>query len=104
MNETYVPVKVASSSLLIEVTGAGRGGDEAPSDVNILSRLDLQDVANSIEALSGMMVGAIKKAKPTKASIDFALEVGVESGHLTAILVKGTGKANLTVHIEWGAE
>jgi hypothetical protein len=32
------------------------------------------------------------------------LEVGLESGNLTALLVKGTGTANLKLILEWGGE
>ena len=45
-----------------------------------------------------------KKAtvKPDKFSVTFGLEIAVESGELTALIVKGTGKANLEITMEWG--
>ena len=45
-----------------------------------------------------------QKVKPRKASVELGLEVGLESGHLTALLVKGTGTANLKLTLEWGGE
>jgi hypothetical protein len=45
---------------------------------------------------------ALKKVKPKKASVEFGLEVAVESGKLTTLLVKGTGTANLKIALEWG--
>jgi hypothetical protein len=41
------------------------------------------------------------KVAPTKPSVEFAIEVGLESGKLTALWVKGTGTANLKIAMEW---
>lgn len=60
-----------------------------------------EDFAASLEALTRKLHDTIKKIEPTKASIEFGIEVGVEAGKLTALLVKGSGKANLKVILEW---
>jgi len=43
----------------------------------------------------------INRAKPSKATVKFGMELAVESGKLTAMLVKGSGKANLEISLEW---
>jgi hypothetical protein len=43
----------------------------------------------------------LAKVKPKKASVEFSLKVGVESGKLTSLLVKGTGEGNLKITLEW---
>ncbi len=47
------------------------------------------------------MHSALARVKPTKASVELGLEIGVEAGQLTALLVKGTGKANLKITLQW---
>jgi hypothetical protein len=39
--------------------------------------------------------------KPHKASVEFGLEVALEAGQLTALLVKGSGTSNLKITLEW---
>ncbi len=60
-----------------------------------------EDFSESFEALTRNLRAAIDKIAPKKAVIEFGVEVGVESGKLTALLVKGSGKANLKVTLEW---
>jgi Trypsin-co-occurring domain 1 len=47
------------------------------------------------------IVGALEAAKPEKATVEFGIDVGVESGQLTSMLVKGTGTATIKVTLEW---
>lgn len=35
--------------------------------------------------------------------MEFGLEVALESGQLTAVLVKGSAKANLKITLEWAS-
>jgi hypothetical protein len=69
------------------------GGEE------IVRRLD--EVGAAIEGVAGMVVSAMRAVKPTKASAEFAIEVGLQTGGITALLMKGSGKANLKIHLEW---
>ena len=48
-----------------------------------------------------MVVTAVQKVAPTKASVEFGIEVAVEPGKVTALWVKGSGKANLKITLEW---
>jgi hypothetical protein len=60
-----------------------------------------QDVSSAIEGIAQWAVDTFKKVQPTKASIEFGLEIGAEPGKLTTLLVKGSGKANLKITLEW---
>jgi hypothetical protein len=59
------------------------------------------DLIGPLEGIAAAVSEAITKIKPKKASVELGLEVGLESGKLTALLVKGTGKANLKVVLGW---
>jgi Trypsin-co-occurring domain 1 len=39
--------------------------------------------------------------KPDKLSVKLGLEIAIESGQLTALIVKGAGKANFEIVMEW---
>lgn len=61
-----------------------------------------KEVTDTVEGLARAMIGTLKKVKPRAATVEFGLQIGVESGKLTALLVKGTGNANLKITLEWG--
>ncbi|MBD2409592.1 hypothetical protein FACHB389_09070 [Nostoc calcicola FACHB-389] len=54
-----------------------------------------EDVASTLKDIS-------ETVKPDKFSVKLGLQIGVESGQLTALIVKGTGTANLEITMEWG--
>ena len=91
------------SRLQIEVSdldGSSRDPDtEAP--VAGLQALPFRTITPAIEGLATEMVQLLQRIGPSAAAIEFGIEMGLESGQLTAILVKGTGKANLKVTLHW---
>jgi hypothetical protein len=58
-------------------------------------------VRDAIKGLAEVVHEALESVGPNKATVEFGLEVGVESGKLTALWVKGTGKANLKITLSW---
>ncbi len=62
---------------------------------------EFEEFTKVVESIATSIREAIQKVKPQKASVEFGLEIGAESGHLTALLVKGTGTANLKITLEW---
>jgi hypothetical protein len=88
------------STIRVEASSIAPKGD---SDVSLpIGLLTTENLSSAIEGLSELMLESLKKVKPTKASVELALEIAVESGKLTALWVKGSGKANLKVTLEWG--
>jgi Trypsin-co-occurring domain 1 len=69
--------------------------------VGIGKAFSFDGLAESIEAIAERMTAALDKVKPDRAAVEFGLDVGVESGALTALLVKGTGTATVKVTLEW---
>jgi hypothetical protein len=60
------------------------------------------EVTVAIESLTKEIAEVIHKVKPDKASVKFGIEIAMESGKLTPVLVKGTSTANLEITLEWG--
>ncbi len=61
------------------------------------------EVTSAIESLVKEISETVQKVKPDKASVKFGIEIGIDSGRLTAVLAKGTGTANLEINLEWGS-
>ena len=59
-------------------------------------------VTDVLEGVAESVVTALKKVKARKASVEFGLDVALETGQLTALLVKSSGTANLKITLEWG--
>ena len=98
-NGATIKVEASSFDEFID-DSAGETGEVVEGDVSAV--LDhLQEVKNAIEGISQTVKSSLDKAKPSKASVQFGLELGYESGQLTAMIVKGQGKANLNITLEW---
>ena len=73
----------------------------AEQDIKVGQILSFDGLVKSIEEVSNGLAAALRKANPDRAAIEFGVDVGVESGALTALIVKGTGTATLKVTLEW---
>jgi hypothetical protein len=101
MDDDVVETRIIKAQLedgaIIDVQTSGGGGEE---DI-ALTLYPFKGVTDKIESIAQSLLATFKKVKPHSASVEFGLEVGVESGQLTALLVKGTGTAHLTVTLQW---
>jgi hypothetical protein len=93
-----VPFELADGKT-IHVSVTQLGGEEKVSLSKKLFSFD--EVTSSIESIANSLAKTIDKVTPQKASIEFGLEVAIESGNLTALLTKGSATANLVVTLEW---
>jgi Trypsin-co-occurring domain 1 len=93
-----VPVLLPNGATVkFEITQTGR-------EIVSFEPKQFKPVADAIEGVVGMIAAPLQKVKPTKATVKFGMELGIESGQLTALIVKGSGKANLEITLEWEAE
>ncbi|EDX72481.1 MAG: CU044_2847 family protein [Coleofasciculus sp. D1-CHI-01] len=93
-----VPVELPNGAIAkFEVTTTGR------EDVSFDAK-QFQPVADAIEGVVQMVAAPLKKARPKKATVKFGMEMAIEAGQLTAVIVKGSGKANLEITLEWEAQ
>jgi hypothetical protein len=92
-----VPVQLPNGAVVnVEVSTTGR--EDVGFDVK-----QFQPVADMIEGVVQMIAAPIQKARPKKATVKFGMELAIESGQLTAVIVKGSGKGNLEITLEWEA-
>ena len=93
-----VPVQLPNGAIVkVEVTKTGR------EDVSFDPK-QFQPIADAIEGVVQMIAAPVQKAKPKKATVKFGMELAIESGQLAAVIVKGSGKANLEITLEWEAQ
>ncbi len=96
MTTEKIPVKLPNGAIIkLEISDFGR------EDVSF-DLMSFDDIAPALEGITSAIKGTIEKAKPKKASVKFGIETSIESGKLTAAIVKGSGKANLEITLEWG--
>jgi Trypsin-co-occurring domain 1 len=94
---TIIPVQVGGDKVIqVEVTGLG--GEE---DIAAARFPSFDGVTDAIEEVSKAILESMRRVAPRKATVEFGLEVGVEAGQLTALLVKGSGTASIKVTLEW---
>jgi hypothetical protein len=98
-----VPVRLPNGAAIwVEVEPVGSREEDVVAMEGLGEALTIDGVREAIEGVAALVREAMEKAKPDKASVELGLELALESGKLTALWVKGTGKANLKVTLSWG--
>ncbi|MEH2308274.1 CU044_2847 family protein [Nostoc sp.] len=83
----------------VEVTPIG---EQPVSDETRVFKQATEIIKSIAEDVAGTLKDISETVKPDKFSVKLGLQIGVESGQLTALIVKGTGTANLEITMEWG--
>ncbi len=98
-----IPFRLEDGTVIrIEATRLAGGESEGSEEEYIVIHLpSFEEVTNTIKGISKSVVAVWQEVQPSKASVEFSIEVGFEPGSVTAMLVKGSGKANLKVTLEW---
>lgn len=93
-----VPVALANGSIIkFQVSQAAAGRQ----DVASLKALPFQHVTEALQEIVGNLKETLDKVKPDKASVKFGVDLAIEAGNLTTLIVKGSGKGNLEITLEW---
>ena len=91
-----VPVLINNNvQVMVEATVVGTEEDVA------IDIRPFQEVTDAIEAITSAMVQTLEKIRPDKASVEFGIEIGVQSGKLTTLIVQGSSKGNMKITLEW---
>ncbi|MBH8553822.1 hypothetical protein I8751_15875 [Nostocaceae cyanobacterium CENA357] len=97
-------MEIQSRIISVELTdGTSIKVEVTPIDerkITVQSRY-FNEITAVIESLTKEIAQVLQNAKPDKASVKFGIEIGIESGKLTPLLVKGTSTANLEITLEW---
>ena len=74
-------------------------GPALVADDDVVARLGA--MTDSIGKLSTAVLDSVKKAGPSKATVEIGFTFGVETGQLIAMFGKAKGDTSLTVTLEW---
>jgi len=95
--ERLIAVKLDDDSSL--VVAAEQVGPALVADDAVIAKLG--KVTDSIEKVSREVLDAVKRAAPTKATVELGFSIAIEAGQLVALFGKGKGEASITVTLEW---
>ena len=95
----FVPLKLPNDKVIqVEVRGrAEREVSALPEEFKFLP----DELSNTISGLAQLVDTAVQQIKPDKVNVEFAIEIGMATGKLTALLVNGSMKGNLKIGLEW---
>jgi hypothetical protein len=101
-----VPVELPNGAI-VQVEVASTGREDVAFDVKQFQPVAdamVHDRPSAIEGVVQMIAAPIEKVKPKKATVKFGMELAIEAGQLTAVIVKGSGKGNLEITLEWESQ
>jgi Trypsin-co-occurring domain 1 len=85
-------------TIKLEVTG----NVDSEEDVTALTKIvPFESVIESVASVSRAMTDALSRAKPEEAEVTFGLDVSLEAGSLTSMIVKGGGTSTFTIRLLW---
>ena len=97
--QTEIVSLEVSENVTIKAEAVSLGGEER---VGVSEMFNFEGVTDAVEAIATSLTGTLEKVKPKKATVEFSLKIGVESGKLTSLLTQGKGEGNLKITLEWG--
>lgn len=98
MAEQIVTVDLGNGLGKVRFEATSKSGYQ---DVATNKTFSFEEIAQSIEGITTALQSTLMKVKPHKATVEFGVVLTVETGSVTALIVKGNGSANLKVTLEW---
>jgi Trypsin-co-occurring domain 1 len=81
---------------VIKIEVAQTGREDVAFDIR-----PFKEVTTAIEGIVEAVAATLYKVSPSKAVVKFGIDVTIDSGKLTAMIVQGSSKANLEITLEW---
>jgi hypothetical protein len=100
----FMPVRLDDGTIIrIETPATGDTGQDE-GYIASLGVPSFDQFTETVKRMAKSIATIWSEVQPSRASVEFNLEVGFESGNVTAWLVKGSSKGHLTVTMEWEKE
>ncbi|GEL94020.1 CU044_2847 family protein [Cellulomonas composti] len=99
--DRVVTAELEAGAPPVKIEVVARGGDRE-QDVSALGDvLAFSDLTESVGRVARAMTDALRRARPDEAEVTFGLDVAVEAGRLTSLVVKGGATATFQVRLLW---
>jgi Trypsin-co-occurring domain 1 len=95
--ERSLPVELDDGSKLVVI--AEQVGPALVADNDVVAKLG--SVTSSIEQVSRDILDAVRRAAPTRATVELGFGLAIETGQLVALFGKGKGETTIKVTLEW---
>jgi hypothetical protein len=93
--------EIARSSELGESARGTRTLEIGRGDGMIEDGLHLEDICRKVNEVVGAVMSSMKALETKRTVLEFGVEIAADTGGLTALIVRGSGKANLKITAEW---
>jgi len=91
-----------NTTILAEVLVKNNNGREKIASE--IAEKKFSDFSNTVGKIASETLKPLKQINAKKLTIKMGMNIGVESGKLTALLVEGSANANIEITIEWSNE
>ena len=99
MDDGLVEITLPNGQMMLaSVTRRDPGG---PQDVGFGHPKTFDAVTETLQGIGTAIIGALDNVKPSRASVEFGLELAVKGGKLVSVFVDADTKASLKVVLEW---
>lgn len=100
----FVPVRLDDGTIIrIEAPSTSDAG-EGEGYIASVGVPSFEQFTDTVKSMARSIATIWNEVQPSRASVEFSVEVGFETGNITAWLVKGSSKGHLTVTMEWEKE
>ncbi len=94
-----IPLELSDGTIVkIEVTAIGEQQISSPKQLFSEATTAIRSITSEVAGMLREIQGEIQ---PDKVSVKIGLEIAIESGQLTTLIVKGASKANFEISMEW---
>ncbi len=92
----HISVELSGGEIVRIETGAPTGREDV-----VFDRKSFSDLSQSIRGIALEMRDSFDAVGASKATVRFGVEASIESGILTAAVVKNSKEANFEITLEW---
>lgn len=101
---TVTVVKVMLPNQAVALVRAVDLDGQAAEQVAFRETYDLAAVSRTLEGIAQAIRFGLEKVTPSKTTVEFGIDVALENGELTGLVVEGEANASLKVTLEWGPD
>lgn len=103
MDTEIAKVMLPNGAVYIEARRVGLPGAPQPVAAG-RAAVKFDQLMEPLKGITDVVFRSLREMKVPKATVEFGMEMAMESGALTALLVRGSGTANLKVTLEWSRD
>ncbi|MEU5462714.1 CU044_2847 family protein [Streptomyces althioticus] len=102
MNETQQVIEAClPDGTLISILAVSPDGRNAAQDISARGLPNLDDVRSAITGMASLARDAVEAVRPDSATVEFGVDVKIEAGKLSGLIVSGAANATLKVTLNW---